>query len=280
MRLSAFGERFPERYFDVGIAEGHAVTFAAGLAAAGQKPYAVIYSTFLQRAYDSIIHDVALQGLPVRLIIDRAGLAVADGPTHHGIFDVAFLGSIPGVRLLAPVTYGALELSMRELLSTEGPIALRYADAAEDARVLSALPYGEEDRLGIRTSFPREAPPARLIVTYGMQVTRALEAAELLADRGLSVGVVLLERLLPHASVAEALAPIVRGATHVVFAEEGVRTGGVSVGVSAELYRTGALTPATRVDIAAIDDFAAPEGVCDLYDAVGLSARALAARFG
>src|SRR6185312_9967486 len=102
--LTEFARRFPERFFDVGIAEPHAVTFAAGLATQGFRPVVAIYSTFLQRAFDAIIHDVALQRLGVTLAVDRAGLVGADGPTHHGMFDIAYLGMIPGLTLLAPET--------------------------------------------------------------------------------------------------------------------------------------------------------------------------------
>ena len=100
--LDLFEERFPDRMFDVGIAEQHAVTFAAGLAADGMKPFAAIYSTFLQRGYDQVVHDVAIQRLPVRFAIDRAGLVGADGPTHAGSFDVGFLGALPGMVLDGP----------------------------------------------------------------------------------------------------------------------------------------------------------------------------------
>jgi len=277
--LSAFGEAYPDRYFDVGIAEEHALTFSAGLAAAGLKPFAVIYSTFLQRAYDNILHDVALQGLPVRMVIDRAGLALADGPTHHGIFDVAFLSEIPGIRILAPVTYGALREAVRMLAEADRPMAVRYADAAEDARVASAFPYIEGKPLGVRTDFPENDPPSRLIVTYGAQTARALEAADILRQRGIGCGVVLLERLAPYGEVAEALQPLLSRAAHVVFAEEGIRAGGASVLLYERLSTLGAFRAGAKVEIVAIEDFATPPTLCDLYDHTELSARSLADRF-
>ena len=276
--LAAFGEAYPARYFDVGIAEEHALTFSAGLAAAGLKPFVAIYSTFLQRAYDNILHDVALQGLPVRMVIDRAGLAVADGPTHHGIFDVAFLSHIPGVRVLAPVTYGALRAATREMAAAEGPVAVRYADACEDARVAEVFPYEAGRPLGVRTSFAADAVPARLIVTYGGEVARALEAADTVRAHGLSVGVVLLERLTPVADVAKELAPIVSRASHVIFAEEGIREGGAAVLLTERLYAMDAFARGACVETVAIEDFAAPSGLCDLFEHVGLSAHALAQR--
>lgn len=100
--LDKFGRRFPKRTFDVGIAEQHAITFAAGMAVEGLKPFAAIYSTFMQRAYDQIIHDVALQQLPVRMVLDRAGLVGNDGATHHGSFDLAYLGCVPDIVIMAP----------------------------------------------------------------------------------------------------------------------------------------------------------------------------------
>ena len=125
--LDLFGERFPERTFDVGIAEQHAVTFAAGLAAEGMKPFCAIYSTFLQRGFDQIVHDVALQRLAVRFAIDRAGLVGNDGATHAGSFDLAYMSALPGMVVMAPAD--AIEL--RRMVATaaaydDGPIAFRY----------------------------------------------------------------------------------------------------------------------------------------------------------
>ena len=125
--LNLFGDKFPERCFDVGIAEQHAVTFAAGLAAEGMKPFAAIYSTFLQRAYDQVVHDVAIQKLPVRFAIDRAGLVGADGQTHAGSFDVAYLGCLPGFVIMA----AADEAELVHMVATcvaidDGPSAVRF----------------------------------------------------------------------------------------------------------------------------------------------------------
>ena len=125
--IDLFAREFPERAFDVGIAEQHAVTFAAGLAAEGMKPFAAIYSTFLQRAYDQIVHDVAIQKLPVRFAIDRAGVVGADGPTHAGSFDVTYLGCLPGFTIMA----AADEAELRHMVATaaaidDGPSAVRY----------------------------------------------------------------------------------------------------------------------------------------------------------
>lgn len=273
--LDAFGKRFPKRYFDVGIAEPHALTFSAGLAAAGEKPFVAIYSTFLQRGYDNILHDIALQKLPVRIMIDRAGLAVADGATHHGIFDVAFLSGIPGMTILAPATFASLHTAMREAKESALPIAIRYPNAAENPAILSAFPSGEQNRLSFRTDFSGKAPE-RLFITYGQITGRVLQAKQLLLRRGTEVGVLLLERLAPYDPVADSILPLLRDARHIVFVEEGIKNGGAAMILKEKLSdRIFA-----RMEIAAIDNsFASPTRSCDLYDYVGLSAEKLAAHF-
>jgi 1-deoxy-D-xylulose-5-phosphate synthase len=172
--MTEFTERFPERYFDVGIAEQHALTFAAGLACEGQKPVVAIYSTFLQRAYDQLIHDVALQNLPVMLAIDRAGLVGADGPTHAGAFDISFLRCIPNMLIATPSD----ENECRQLLTTayqhDGPSAVRYprgtGPGAEIETTLESLPIGK----GIL----RRTGKRIAILAFGSVVTTSLRVAE------------------------------------------------------------------------------------------------------
>ena len=203
--LEPFAARFPDRYTDVGIAEEHAMTYSAGLAAGGLVPYVTVYSTFLQRAYDNLLHDVALQGLPVRIMIDRAGLAKSDGPTHHGIFDVAFLSHIPGVRLYAPVTFGSLASVLEKTKDDPGPVAIRYPNSAEDSAVVSTFfsdgvygaPFVRSD--GIKD-------PAVVLVTYGGIVSEVLKAKKRLAEKGIQVSVILLEELKPYDASARELA--------------------------------------------------------------------------
>jgi 1-deoxy-D-xylulose-5-phosphate synthase len=181
--LDVFGARFPKRTFDVGIAEQHAVTFCAGLAAGGMKPFCTIYSTFLQRGYDQVVHDVAIQRLPVRFAIDRAGLVGADGATHAGSFDVAFLANLPGMVVMA----AADEAELMHMVATaaahdDGPIAFRY-------------PRGE----GMGVDMPRKGTPlaigkGRLIqegarvalLSFGTRLAEVLKAAEALSARGLT----------------------------------------------------------------------------------------------
>ena len=184
--LDLFGERFPERCFDVGIAEQHAVTFAAGLASEGMRPFAAIYSTFLQRAYDQVVHDVAIQKLPVRFAIDRAGLVGADGATHAGAFDITYLATLPGMVVMAP----ADEAELVHMVATaaaydEGPSALRYP-RGEGVGV--ALPErGEVLALGKGRTL-REGTTVALL-SLGTRLGDCLRAAEDLAARGLSVSV-------------------------------------------------------------------------------------------
>ncbi len=138
--LTRFAKKYPSRFFNVGIAEEHAVTFAAGLASAGAKPVVAIYSTFLQRAYDQIVHDVCLQNLPVVFAIDRAGLVGEDGPTHHGAFDLSYLRHIPNLTLMAPKDAEELGDMLYTALQANSPVALRYprGEAAGDQAAASA----------------------------------------------------------------------------------------------------------------------------------------------
>jgi 1-deoxy-D-xylulose-5-phosphate synthase len=184
--LDLFEKRFPERMFDVGIAEQHAVTFAAGLAADGMKPFAAIYSTFLQRGYDQVVHDVAIQRLPVRFAMDRAGLVGADGPTHAGSFDIGYLGQLPGFVLMA----ASDEVELARMLATaaavdDGPSAVRY-------------PRGEALGIPIPDELlPLEIGKGRVVregsaialVSYGARLGDSLKAADRLAAMGLSTTV-------------------------------------------------------------------------------------------
>ena len=184
--LTSFAEKFPERFFDVGIAEQHAVTFSAGLAAEGMKPFATIYSTFLQRAYDQIIHDVALQKLPVRFAIDRAGLVGADGPTHAGAFDIAFLANIPNMVVMAAADGEELKkMCITASNINDRPSAFRY-------------PRGESIGLkNTKTMFPLTIGKGRVvkkgntiaILSFGARLGECLIASELLEKKGLSTTV-------------------------------------------------------------------------------------------
>lgn len=185
--LDIFQKAFPERTFDVGIAEQHAVTFAAGLAADGMKPFAAIYSTFLQRGYDQVVHDVAIQRLPVRFAMDRAGLVGADGPTHAGTFDVGFMGALPGMVLMA----AADELELARMVATaveidDRPSAFRYP---RGEGLGLEMPVGRADPLEIGKGRIVREGTSVAIVSFGTRLGESLKAADLLAARGLSATV-------------------------------------------------------------------------------------------
>ena len=276
--LSDFERSYPDRYFDVGIAEPHALTFSAGLAAAGLKPFTAIYSTFLQRGYDNIVHDIALQNLPVKMFIDRAGLAVSDGATHHGIFDVAFLSHIPEVEILAPSSYYALRECVRYAYETQNPIAVRYPNSGESALINSHFGYSNKS-CGVKLDFDPATPPKNLYITYGSIAERVIEAKMALASRGIEVGIVLVERIKPYAPAVDFLKTVIFDGTHAVYVEEGIKNGGAAMITRDSLLEDGALG-GVKFEIAAIDDsFANPTKPCDLYDYVGLSKEKLAAYF-
>ena len=276
--LDSFGAVYPDRYFDVGIAEEHALTFSAGLAANGLSPFVAIYSTFLQRGYDSILHDIALQGLPVRIMIDRAGLSLGDGATHHGIFDVAFLSHIPNMILLAPANYDTLRSAIGYAAASESPIAIRYPNSGECAEISDSFkPLKEDPYSPVWTDFAIGDTPKYIFVTYGKIVEKVIAAKKLLGDKGVDVGIILVTTIKPYAPMVDAIRSLARNSARILFVEEGIRNGGAGEICQSELYRAGFDFSATDYDIAAIDDnFAIPESVCDLYDYVGLSPEKLA----
>lgn len=226
--MNRLAERFPDRFFDVGIEEEHAVTFSAGLAAGGMRPFCNIYSAFSQRAYDEIIHDVALQKLPVVLCFDRAGLVGEDGATHHGAFDLAAYRNIPDITIAAPRNETELkDLMHTALKSNDGPFIIRYPRGIgegtdwKDAEA-SILPVGkaEEMRSGSDVA----------IIAIGPVANRALETAELLCAEGLSVGVWNFRFLKPLDTGC--LDKIARTCKSVITAEDGALKGGLYGAVS------------------------------------------------
>lgn len=224
--LDAFALDYPSRFFDVGIAEGHAVSMAAGLAKQGMIPVFAVYSTFLQRAYDMILQDIALQQLHVVLGVDRAGLVGADGETHHGVFDVGYLRQAPGMTIFAPSNYLELEQMLREaVLEVSGPVVIRY-------------PRGKEGRY-------RKAPRKQLIrngsdltlVTYGTTVNAVLEAAERLETRNIHAAVVKLRTLKPLQT--DELFTSVRETGRMIVVEEQNEPGCICEALAALLAENG-----------------------------------------
>ena len=191
--LETFAEKFPNRFFDIGIAEEHAVSMAAGMAKQGMLPVFAVYSTFLQRSFDMLIHDVSLQGLHAVFAVDRAGLVGRDGETHQGSFDLNYLSAVPGMTLYAPASFAELEsmLSMA-LYSCDGPAAIRYPRGGEGPYSLCRC----EDE-----SVLLEGADVTL-VSYGVMINEALQAAEQLKDKGISAEVIKLGRLRPNAFAA------------------------------------------------------------------------------
>jgi 1-deoxy-D-xylulose-5-phosphate synthase len=183
--LDTFCTAYPERFFDVGIAEQHAVTFAAGLASRGFHPVVAIYSTFMQRAYDQVLHDVCIQNLPVLFALDRAGIVGEDGETHNGLFDLSYLRHIPNLAMMAPRDENMLQHAVITGLARQSPVALRYPRGKGTGVQLeqpAVLPWGKGEMLR----------PGRdvAIIAVGTMVNMALEAAELLGKQGLSAAVI------------------------------------------------------------------------------------------
>jgi 1-deoxy-D-xylulose-5-phosphate synthase len=226
--LKEFSLRFPERFFDVGIAEGHAVAMAAGLASMGLIPVFAVYSTFLQRSYDMLLHDVGIQGLHVVLCVDRAGLVPGDGETHQGSFDVAFLASVPGMTVLCPASFGELRGMLRyAALELGGPVAIRYPRGGEG-----------EYRGGGYAPYTTVRPGTDItIVTYGTMVNIAVRAARILDGEGISAEIVKLGRINPLdcTRVAESA----RRTGKLLVLEDSSRAGCVGERVSSSLAVSG-----------------------------------------
>lgn len=265
--LDLFGEAFPKRTFDVGIAEQHAVTFAAGLAAAGMKPFAAIYSTFLQRGYDQVVHDVAIQQLPVRFAIDRAGLVGADGQTHAGSFDIGYLGALPGMVLMA----ASDEAELARMVATtaaidDGPSAFRY-------------PRGS----GIGIEIPEIAEPLEIgkgrivregtkiaILSLGGRLQEALKASEELSARGISTTVADARFAKPLDE--DLILRLAKEHEVLLTIEEGAR-GGFGAFVLHMLAEHGALDNGLKIRTMTLPDIFQDQDTPDrMYDEAGLNA--------
>lgn len=269
---AAFAKAYPDRFFDVGIAEGHGVTFAAGLATRGVRPVVTIYSTFLQRGYDNIIHDAALQKLPVIFAMDRAGLVGEDGETHMGLYDIAYMLSVPNMTVTAPRNgTEMLGLLRAGVEHTEGPFCLRYPrDASPDVPAamssIAAVPYGTWD-------VPRRGRDVA-ILAVGTMVEPALQAAETLAAEGLDVTVVNCRYLKPYDAVT--LNAILSEHGQILTVEEGTVVNGFGAYMSAIIHR---LAPQVRTAVHGVPDqivYAAPRK--KQLAALGLDAAGIAER--
>lgn len=221
--LTEFAGRFKSRFFDVGIAEEHAVTFAAGLASAGLKPYFAVYSSFLQRGFDQVIHDIAIGNFPVRLLIDRAGIVGEDGETHQGLFDVSFLTSVPGMTVYSPTYYDELERDIELSAQSDKFVAIRYPRGCEKSGA-------EKEISGDYTVFKGSGDKA--IVTYGRIFQNALEAQKKLPD----ITLIKLNKIYP---VSDSLINEMQKYKELHFFEEGMKNGGIAELCAARLLENG-----------------------------------------
>jgi len=268
--LLPFQEQFPDRFFDVGIAEQHAVTAAAGMALGGMRPIVALYSTFLNRAWDQVVYDVALHRLPVIFCLDRAGITGDDGPSHHGIYDMALLSKVPGMRVLAPSSVQDLQQMLHDALSLceSGPVVIRYPKGV-------ARSVGEHDvGSGLAARKLRADDGARVcILAIGKLVGAALDAANTLGERGIGVTVWDVRSCAPldESMLADA-------ARHdlVITAEDGIRDGGIGMTIEDALLGRSGQHP--RVRVLGIPTRFIPQAKADAILAqLGLDARGLVA---
>lgn len=221
--LTQFAGRFKSRFFDVGIAEQHAVTFAAGLAKEGLKPFFVVYSSFLQRGYDQIIHDAAVGGFPVKLLVDRAGIVGEDGETHQGVFDAAFLATVPGMQIYSPCYYSELQNDIRLAAESDGLCAVRYPRGCEK----------QEPKIDFSGDYSiLKGNRNKALVTYGRLFSNALEAQK--ADGGINI--VKLNKIYP---LSGELINLLSGFEEIHFFEEGIKSGGIAEHTAAMLLSGG-----------------------------------------
>jgi 1-deoxy-D-xylulose-5-phosphate synthase len=225
--LTEFAAKYPERFFDVGIAEGHGTAMAAGMASQGIVPVFAVYSTFLQRAYDMLLHDVAIMNLHAVFAVDRAGLVGADGETHQGIFDVGYLSTVPNMKILCPASFEELREMLRHaILSLDGPVAIRYPKSSEGRYKEGCLSEG----IFQPSKLLREGKDIT-IVTYGVSVNTALDAADSLLRYGISVEIVKLNLINPIDF--DAIDASVHQTGHLLVLEECVEQGSAGERIAA-----------------------------------------------
>ena len=270
--LTPFSKEFPKRFFDVGIAEQHAVTAAAGMAAAGLNPVVAIYSTFMQRAYDSVMHDICMQNLHVSLCLDRAGLVGDDGFTHHGVFDYAYLRSMPNMTIMAPKDEDELRHMLKTAVGMNGPVAVRYPRGSGVGVALSdslnTLPIGKAEVL-------REGSDVSLWA-IGTMVESAMKLAEKLAEQGINAGVVNMrfakpidkELLLAHAEKYK----------NIVTLEEGCLRGGVGSAVLEALNEARLLGTCKVLNFGIPDEFILHGDKQRLFQDIGLDVETMAGK--
>ncbi|MBQ4575220.1 MAG: 1-deoxy-D-xylulose-5-phosphate synthase [Clostridia bacterium] len=262
--LTPFAERYPDRFFDVGIAEEHAVTLASGLAAGGMLPVFAVYSTFAQRICDQLLHDIALQKLPLVLALDRCGFVDGDGITHQGIFDIPLLSCIPQAEIWCAEAFSDIEPMLNHALSRNALTILRYPRGGQRDYDRSGL----SDVGTLMHSAVEKAASHPVVITYGRLCDNALKAAEATGAR-----VICLKRL--HPLPMDELMPLLNGAASILFAEECQKRGGVGEALAAELHTRGIAIP-MRI-LAVEESFGGQGSADDLMHAFGMDAEGLAA---
>lgn len=270
--LSTFAKAHPKRFFDVGIAEQHAVTAAAGMAAAGMKPVAAIYSTFMQRAYDSVLHDICMQNLHVTMCLDRAGIVGDDGFTHHGVFDYAYLRSMPKMTIMAPMDENELRNMLKTALEFDGPVSVRYPRGSglgvDITRPMEVLPIGKAEVL-------KEGSDV-CFWAIGSMVKPAMDAAELLAKEGISAGVVNMRFAKPLDT--ELLQAHAKRYGKIITLEEGVLAGGVGSAVLEYLNEEKLLGKCKVLSLGIPDEFVLHGDKKLLFRDIGLDTPTIAAK--
>ncbi|MEG1779318.1 MAG: transketolase C-terminal domain-containing protein, partial [Oscillospiraceae bacterium] len=225
-----FAKRFKEqgRFFDVEIAEEHGVAFAGGLATQGLRPVFAVYSTFLQRSYDQIIHDLSIEPKHVVLAVDRAGIVGDDGETHQGVFDVTMLSNVPGMIIYSPASYKGLRYSLHKALYRhKGVVAVRYPRGAENLQYQALMAEDTDSKF-------TDNSKTNLIITYGRLITQSAEAVKLLHEQNISVSLLHLNKIYP---ICNELFEQIKGYENILFIEEGIKKGSIAEYVAAELLQ-------------------------------------------
>ena len=259
--LKKFAETFPERFFDVGIAEQYAVAFSAGLAVAGMKPYCAIYSTFLQRAYDQIIHDIAIAELPVTLCVDRGGFVGADGSTHHGIYDIAYLKTIPNLNIMLPKDRQELEAMLDLSYELNKPAVIRYARGSVYDN--KELPFNKLE-LGKPEIIADKGKTA--VISIGHIFSEVYTAYKKLQDEGIDITLINLRFVKPLNK--EYLLSILKDKSFIIIIEEGALIGGAGEMIVSLLNNSGNYIPCRTIGIS--DEFFEHGSVADLRKDAGL----------
>lgn len=256
--LTQFAASYPDRFFDVGIAEEHEIAFAGGLAANGMLPVCAVYSTFAQRTYDQLIHDVSLQRLHIVLALDRAGIVPGDGETHQGIFDCAFISDIPNTEIFSPDSFSEMREAFDKAVASDKISVVRYPKGKELSYDRNA--FVSHGAFSVCDSFVKDKPDA-VIITYGSITKNVYDTAEKLFSDGFSIRIIKLLKVHPINEYMADIAKYTEGAKLLYFAEEGIKNGGISQKLISSLSENGKLSPKTF--IRAIDGYYPIHGSVD-----------------